>query len=222
MQIATQAAGGGLSSPLDTARLACRRDWRLGRERTNAFDFCEVKRSVLRTAFGLSTDIPKRRGRPAAGRVRAWSPWRACRGPPAPTGTRLPIGNPMSRQSHEHRGWRPSGKSAAPAIVWCRWKESNPRPSHYECAALPTELHRHEARDYSSLRAFDQCPGFRIGRGIDGVIGVRRNQCGPTLRSSADTPFQPICTPMQSRMNADSRTSTTVPVGPRRFSRRSA
>ena len=28
---------------------------------------------------------------------------------------------------------------------WCRWKESNPRPSHYECAALPTELHRHEA-----------------------------------------------------------------------------
>src|SRR6476619_1822418 len=25
---------------------------------------------------------------------------------------------------------------------WCRWKESNPRPSHYECAALPTELHR--------------------------------------------------------------------------------
>ena len=27
-------------------------------------------------------------------------------------------------------------------FFWCRWKESNPRPSHYECAALPTELHR--------------------------------------------------------------------------------
>ena len=30
-------------------------------------------------------------------------------------------------------------------LLWCRWKESNPRPSHYECAALPTELHRHLA-----------------------------------------------------------------------------
>ena len=26
---------------------------------------------------------------------------------------------------------------------WCRREESNPRPSHYKCAALPTELHRH-------------------------------------------------------------------------------
>ena len=25
---------------------------------------------------------------------------------------------------------------------WCRWPESNWRPSHYECAALPTELQR--------------------------------------------------------------------------------
>ena len=28
-------------------------------------------------------------------------------------------------------------------IYWCRWTESNCRPSHYECAALPTELQRH-------------------------------------------------------------------------------
>ena len=27
-------------------------------------------------------------------------------------------------------------------IGWCRWPESNWRPSHYECAALPTELQR--------------------------------------------------------------------------------
>ena len=27
---------------------------------------------------------------------------------------------------------------------WCRIEESNPRPSHYKCAALPTELIRHE------------------------------------------------------------------------------
>ena len=28
---------------------------------------------------------------------------------------------------------------------WCRIEESNPRPSHYKCAALPTELIRHAA-----------------------------------------------------------------------------
>src|SRR5690625_6060321 len=26
---------------------------------------------------------------------------------------------------------------------WCRWRDSNPRPPHYECDALPAELHRH-------------------------------------------------------------------------------
>jgi hypothetical protein len=26
---------------------------------------------------------------------------------------------------------------------WCRWTDSNRRPTHYECVALPTELHRH-------------------------------------------------------------------------------
>jgi hypothetical protein len=26
---------------------------------------------------------------------------------------------------------------------WCRWRDSNPRPTHYECVALPPELHRH-------------------------------------------------------------------------------
>ena len=31
-------------------------------------------------------------------------------------------------------------------LNWCRREESNPRPSHYECAALPTELHRLRAR----------------------------------------------------------------------------
>ena len=27
-------------------------------------------------------------------------------------------------------------------LRWCRWRDSNPRPEHYECPALPTELHR--------------------------------------------------------------------------------
>ena len=26
---------------------------------------------------------------------------------------------------------------------WCRRRDSNPRPQHYECRALPTELLRH-------------------------------------------------------------------------------
>src|SRR5581483_6854700 len=29
--------------------------------------------------------------------------------------------------------------------VWCRGRDSNPRPPHYECGALPAELPRHTA-----------------------------------------------------------------------------
>ena len=36
------------------------------------------------------------------------------------------------------------------------------------------------------------------------------------LRHSAETPFQMIWTPMQSRMNADMRSKTAVPVAPKR------
>ena len=35
-----------------------------------------------------------------------------------------------------------------------------------------------------------------------------------SVRNSVDAPFHVICTPMHSRMNADSRSSTAVPVGP--------
>src|SRR6056297_1643140 len=28
-------------------------------------------------------------------------------------------------------------------FIWCRWTDSNRRPTHYECVALPPELHRH-------------------------------------------------------------------------------
>lgn len=41
---------------------------------------------------------------------------------------------------------------------WCRWRDSNPRPPHYECDALPAELHRHcqsmQVQNYTSLK----CP----------------------------------------------------------------
>ena len=41
------------------------------------------------------------------------------------------------------------------SIRWCRWTDSNRRPTHYECVALPTELHRHSAVDAG------QVPGKR-------------------------------------------------------------
>ena len=39
---------------------------------------------------------------------------------------------------------------------WCRWRDSNPRPTHYECVALPAELHRPTGRR-SIVRPV--CPG---------------------------------------------------------------
>src|SRR3990167_7991275 len=33
---------------------------------------------------------------------------------------------------------------------WCRRPESNWRPSHYKCAALPTELHRRDSGFYQN------------------------------------------------------------------------
>src|SRR5438105_8786748 len=32
------------------------------------------------------------------------------------------------------------------ASAWCRRRDSNPRPPHYECGALPAELQRRRAR----------------------------------------------------------------------------
>jgi hypothetical protein len=44
---------------------------------------------------------------------------------------------------------------------WCRWPESNWRPSHYECAALPTELQRQRGRDYNLKDRFKQAADDR-------------------------------------------------------------
>ena len=40
------------------------------------------------------------------------------------------------------------------ANTWCRWPESNWRPSHYECAALPTELQRRRPTFYKQCTKF--------------------------------------------------------------------
>src|SRR4051794_10795931 len=60
---------------------------------------------------------------------------------------------------------------------WCRREESNSRPSHYECAALPTELRR--------LRA-----GRDDGRGEPRILaerGAARTSalCGKRERSDS-------------------------------------
>lgn len=39
------------------------------------------------------------------------------------------------------------------ALTWCRKQESNLRPTHYECAALPTELLRRGRQFYVNTRA---------------------------------------------------------------------
>src|SRR5690625_3031647 len=44
---------------------------------------------------------------------------------------------------------------------WCRLEESNPRPSHYKCAALPTELSRQ--KDNYKVSTND-CQGLAILR----------------------------------------------------------
>jgi hypothetical protein len=36
--------------------------------------------------------------------------------------------------------------------TWCRRKDLNPRPTHYECVALPSELHRHKTKNPNLLR----------------------------------------------------------------------
>ena len=54
-------------------------------------------------------------------------------------------------------GFSPSGE--APFMIrrggkkWCRLRDSNTRPSHYECDALPTELKRHAGPLIDAKRA---------------------------------------------------------------------
>ena len=47
------------------------------------------------------------------------------------------------RKPAENRFFRSGRKLYNPLILWCRWADSNRRPTDYESVALPTELHRH-------------------------------------------------------------------------------
>jgi hypothetical protein len=52
-------------------------------------------------------------------------------------GSALGIAGILTRRQKENaHDWASLG------TIWSRRRESNPRPAHYECAALPTELRR--------------------------------------------------------------------------------
>ncbi len=64
--------------------------------------------------------------------------------------------NTFPAEAHQHKQKGQPRRIGLFAFYWCRREESNPRPSHYECAALPTELHRLRARTIT-----DRAPGFK-------------------------------------------------------------
>ena len=65
---------------------------------------------------------------------------------------------------------------------WCRKEESNLRPSHYECAALPTELFRRQERDYNRSPGAQQRP--KLVRDSTPGLDQKGEQGGTVNRSS--------------------------------------
>src|ERR1700722_7978403 len=62
------------------------------------------------------------------------------------------LGKSSSRMEARLRKCGEDTKGGLPAAIsarkwkcekWCRGRDSNPRPTHYECVALPAELPRH-------------------------------------------------------------------------------
>ena len=60
-------------------------------------------------------------------------------------------------------------------IVWCRLVDSNYRPTHYECVALPTELNRQRFTFYHAFLFLQAllCIFFNFSSGIE--LFFRRN-----------------------------------------------
>jgi hypothetical protein len=73
-------------------------------------------------------------------------------------------------------------------MLWCRKEESNPRPSHYECAALPTELFRHD----NEARIIDTAPVRSPDRGDP--VGDLRHTHPVNAVVAPDTPRSPQLT----------------------------
>src|SRR3981189_1381401 len=77
---------------------------------------------------------------------------------------------------------------------WCRKRDSNPRPPHYECGALPTELLRREIRVPDTGRRPDwqargwDAPVFPSPRERSEWRGGGRGGGGPGARSKCSPP----------------------------------
>ena len=46
------------------------------------------------------------------------------------------------------------------SFLWCRLRDSNPRPTRYECVALPTVLSRHRLLAHILYRIFKKKQSF--------------------------------------------------------------
>src|ERR1700724_2713068 len=63
-------------------------------------------------------------------------------------------------------------------ILWCREEDSNLRPAHYECAALPAELSRRASRGKPRILHFFAQPDDQIDAGHLGPGRRRRQAAG--------------------------------------------
>ena len=67
-------------------------------------------------------------------------------------------------------------------FYWCRLGDSNARPTHYECVALPTELNRHSRNIHKTLYFILQVLFFAYSYFIrPAVPSVLRPPCVPPL-----------------------------------------
>ena len=103
----------------------------------------QARQDVSRTILA-GAGHPRSDGYPCDSRCAAAGP--RANWPPPPVD-----GASSSRRKKTHRL---SGGFFSAANTWCRWPESNWRPSHYECAALPTELQRRRPTFYKQCTKF--------------------------------------------------------------------
>src|SRR5216110_2816298 len=101
---------------------------------------------------------------------------------------------------------RSVGFASCLEVGWCRLQESNPRPTVYKTAALPTELSRPEllgpqretprckAKDYYLMRRRVGLPPPAGFFGGSGVVGAGSAAVGRVLaETDSVSPF--VCTP---------------------------
>src|SRR5512140_1420057 len=91
---------------------------------------------------------------------------------------------------------RQSEETAFFLYCWCRWPESNWRPSHYECAALPTELQRrsHRENDLMQEGGLYRQSSF-LGSALGGLVQAQRpggHIRALSVRTSIPRRFLPI------------------------------